>query len=248
MAHPVAPPDLCRLACGAAVLAMLALVGAPAGAQLLNEATATTTTPGLVNVATVTATTGDPRPENNTAEVASHVIDRASVTTTVISSADLAIVKTAPAAPVEPGSSFTFAIAVTNEGPSTATDVVVTDPLPAGVGFVAATASAGGSCTTPPVGSSGTVTCTWAGATAVGQTHTVDIVVTAPADPAGGTLENTAVVSAATPDPDDANDSATAAVVVRASGLAIPTLGWPGALALAGLLALAGATLARRHL
>lgn len=56
--------------------------------------------------------------------------------------ADLAITKIAPAT-VESGDQLEFAITVTNNGPDTATNVDVTDVLPAGVTYVSATPSQG---------------------------------------------------------------------------------------------------------
>src|SRR5260370_632429 len=49
--------------------------------------------------------------------------------------ADLSITKTAPATVVA-GNQLTYTITVTNNGPSNATNVIVTDTLPAGVNFL----------------------------------------------------------------------------------------------------------------
>src|SRR5215216_1125274 len=51
---------------------------------------------------------------------------------------DLSIVKTDAPDPVSTGGALTYSIQVTNRGPSTATDVVVTDNLPRGVTYVSA--------------------------------------------------------------------------------------------------------------
>src|SRR5207244_12810091 len=85
----------------------------------------------------------------------------------------------------------------------------VTDTLPAGVTFVSASGT-GWTCSQ----SGGIVTCTRA-SLAVGAAPAITIVVTAPNE--GGTLTNTASVSASTSDPNNANNTATATTTVNAS-------------------------------
>lgn len=62
--------------------------------------------------------------------------------------ADLQITKTASPDPVSVGQDLTYTLTVTNNGPNTATDVQVTDPLPAGVTWQS-TATSQGSCVDP---------------------------------------------------------------------------------------------------
>src|SRR5215207_1952833 len=59
---------------------------------------------------------------------------------------DLSIAKTDSPDPVFTGGALTYSIQVTNAGPGTATDVVVTDNLPKGVSFISAE-PVQGSCT-----------------------------------------------------------------------------------------------------
>jgi LPXTG-site transpeptidase (sortase) family protein len=95
-------------------------------------ATVTGTTP-VINTATKTAETqSDPMPGN----------DIASATVTG-QAADIAIVKTASSPTVALNSNVIFVVTATNNGPSDATGVQVTDSVPAGLTFVVATPSAG---------------------------------------------------------------------------------------------------------
>lgn len=100
---------------------------------------------------------------------------------------------------------------VENTGPSAATGVVVTDPLPAGMTFVSSTTTLG-SCTGSP-----TVTCTLGTMTA-GQIATVTIQVTAPL--AGGfTASNTATVSSENLDPGTSNTAGAVSFVLAQPAL-----------------------------
>src|SRR5206468_3253941 len=101
-------------------------------------------------------------------------------------SADLAVAKTGPAT-VAPGGTLSYPVTVTNNGPSTATGVVLTDTPSSGV--LGATAT----------GCSGTPLTCAVGTLAPGAT--TQFTVTATADPAllaGAALINAASVSAAT--------------------------------------------------
>ncbi len=89
----------------------------------------------LTNTASVSSTTADPVPANNTS----------SVTTGVTASADLAITKTGPATVVA-GNNVSYSLVVVNNGPSDAANLSVADTLPAGVTFVSATGT-GWTCT-----------------------------------------------------------------------------------------------------
>jgi uncharacterized repeat protein (TIGR01451 family) len=76
----------------------------------------------------VSTPTGDPNLTNNTS---------VPVITTVTPVADVGIGKSGPAS-VLAASNVVYTISVTNFGPSSASGVVVTDSLPAGVTFVSA--------------------------------------------------------------------------------------------------------------
>src|SRR5262249_52010983 len=90
------------------------------------------------------------------------LIDNVTVTSVVAASADLSITKFGPSEIVS-GHNASYTLMATNNGTdpqrNTATQVTVSDPLPAGTTFVSSTAPAGWACQTPAPGSNGTVSC-----------------------------------------------------------------------------------------
>lgn len=120
-------------------------------------------------------------------------------------SADLVLSKTSSTSPVVPGEQVEYRLVVRNDGPSTATNVVVTDTLPAGVAFVSASAG----CAEVD----GTVTCTVA-ALAPGASHEITITARA-ASSLTECPRNVATVSSDIPDPDPASNSAEACPPLR---------------------------------
>jgi uncharacterized repeat protein (TIGR01451 family) len=126
--------------------------------------------------------------------------------TTVIPQADLALTKIASPSPaITQNNNLTYTLTVTNNGPSPATGVVLTDLLPAGVNFVSSTPSQGTCAGTA------TVTCNL-GTIASGASVTVTIVVQPPTP---GSINNTASVAANESDPNTANNAASAATTVN---------------------------------
>ena len=174
-------------------------VDLPAGGSVTFTATGTvapTAAGTLTNTATVTppADTPDPAPANNSA----------TDTTAIAAAADLRVVKTGPAA-VTAGTNVVFTVAVTNAGPSSASNVVVSDPTPPGLVFQSNT----GACTTAFPCSLGTL---GPGATAtITSTYLVPSSYTAP-DP----IVNQASVMSATTDPAAGNNTAEAMVDLSA--------------------------------
>ncbi|MFE3554646.1 hypothetical protein ACFXKW_07205 [Streptomyces sp. NPDC059193] len=153
----------------------------------------------LKNTAQVTADNIDPASENDegTATVpGGHVAEPA---------ADLAVVKKpVQSNPVAPGESFDYALTVTNNGPSQADQITVSDVLPTALSFVAGDAT----CT-----SGRTVTCGPLAHLAPGASFTW--VIRVKLDPSytgnGSDIRNTATVDSLTPDPKPANNTSTAA-------------------------------------
>ena len=92
------------------------------------------------NTATIaTADQFDPDPANNTATA-----------TETPQQADLVLTKTVDNPTPNVGDTITYTVTLTNNGPDAATGVQVTDLLPAGLTFVAATPAARGPTTRPP--------------------------------------------------------------------------------------------------
>ena len=148
----------------------------------------------LTNIATSTSTTPDPQPANNNGSaIASRVV------TTVSSQADLAVTCSGPSS-VNAGASLNYTIVVSNFGPSTASNVLVSDALPAGAVFLNATG--GGSA----IGR----TVNWPPIANLGSGGTLSLTVTVSA-PSSGTLTNHASCSSGTADPVPGNNDGTAA-------------------------------------
>lgn len=146
--------------------------------------------------------------------------------------ADLSIAKSAMVA----GDTITYTIDVVNNGPDDASNVVVTDALPAAVTYVSDTC---GGANVPPW--------TWnVGALANGASVSCDIVVSFDSG-TPGTISNTANVTADQTDPAPGDESSTADVTVGVPTLEIPTVGTIGFVALTLLLAAAGLLAGKRR-
>ena len=122
-----------------------------------------------------------------------------------------ALTKTAEAGPVLAGHDITYTITVENAGPSNAETVSMTDVVPANTTFVSDAQTSGPTftLTNPAVGGTGTITGS-IGTLALGASATFAVVVlVSPSTPDGTTISNTANVTAATFDPNLANNRQT---------------------------------------
>ncbi len=186
--------------------------GLEAGAQILVEydmRAETITGSGITGTSFNTVTVAVDEPETQTDN------NTATNATTTRRTADLAIVKSAPAAATA-GNTFTYTLTVTNNGPNTSTGATVTDVLPAGVSYVGAS--------TGCVNVSGTVTCTL-GTLASGASTEVTITVLVSNPYTGAApLANTATVAAVNevdPVPDNNTGGATTTIVARSADLSL---------------------------
>ncbi len=118
--------------------------------------------------------------------------------------ADLGVALAASPDTVRSGQQLTYTITVSNFGPTRGTGVVLTDALPPETRFVSATTSSG-TCTTPPVGSTGMVTCNL-GSIENGANTSSKIVVKVVAQ-RRSTVTNKVSVSSTSTDPNTANNS-----------------------------------------
>ena len=125
----------------------------------------------------------------------------ASEDTDVLAAADLAITKVDTIDPAFTGVPFTYTVTVTNGGPNTATNVVMTDALPVGVAYSSAVPDQG-SCSE----AAGVITCSVGSIAAAGS---VDIVVTVIPDVSveNTTITNNASVASDVADPVPGNNS-----------------------------------------
>jgi uncharacterized repeat protein (TIGR01451 family) len=163
---------------------------------------ATVVSPGpQSNTATISAADQfDPDNSNNTANV-----------TATPQQADLALSKTVSDATPNVGDVITYTVTLTNHGPDTATGVTIDDLLPAGLGFVSATAT---------VGSYSSVTGVWAVGTldnGAGAVLTLDARVVSPA-----AQTNTATISHSDQfDPVPGNNTANVTATPQQADLAL---------------------------
>jgi uncharacterized repeat protein (TIGR01451 family) len=182
-AAPIVKCDLGTITSGQAndVTATIVASVGPQAPSALNSA-ATVYSPDDTN----------PDPANDYSEVLTHVTPVA----------DLALTMTAVPDPVVAGDLLTYSIVVENRGPSTATGVRVTDTLPAGVDFVAASSA----CSE----ATGTVTCD-VGTVTGGTSSTLDITVR-PLSP--GSITNDVTVASPVEDPNPGDNTVSVGATV----------------------------------
>lgn len=195
-------------------------------------AAATPNTTVITATATATAATPDPSVPNT-----------ATTTTTVVTSANLALTFVASTTTTDLNVPVTFTATSTNLGPSDAENLSITITLSPDFRFSSLSAGAGAVCTSPQIGLSGVITCTWAGATAPGAVRTLAVTAYSNVRGTSSVMANTASPTA---DPVPANNAVSIAVTVGTTFEPIPTLDLRALLLMALLLALVGAVAMRR--
>lgn len=145
----------------------------------------------ITNTASVSSGTPDPDTDNNTS----------TTTSAVETSADLSIVKTASPSPAIPGSLLTYTLVIANAGPSDAQDVQLIDTISSLLSSVEYSADNGENWSA------------WQGTLNLGTlasgADTVVQIRGALNSAASGSIENIAIISSTTPDPDPENNSST---------------------------------------
>lgn len=125
-----------------------------------------------------------------------------------LEAADLSVTKNGSPDPVVTGSDVTYAITVQNNGTNPGASLTLTDELPANFTFQSLASAAGWSCTTPQVGSGGTLTCSESGLP-VGAIDTFSLVAKVDCSLADGALvTNSARIASTHPDPALGNNTA----------------------------------------
>jgi uncharacterized repeat protein (TIGR01451 family) len=175
--------------------------GASATFTLVVKVPASTTDQTTItNTATITSATADSNPANNSD----------TETTAVNTRADLGVTKSDSPDPVIAGSNITYAIAVSNGGPSDAQAVTLSDAIPANTTFVSFAAPAGWTSSTPPVDGTGSVTSTKATLEAGATANFTLVVKVSSGTKPHTTITNAVTVTSATTDPNLTNNFATA--------------------------------------
>jgi uncharacterized repeat protein (TIGR01451 family) len=182
---------------------------------------------------TVTAGSPDPDPAN----------DSATTTTAVITRADLVLGFSASATQAFINVPVTFTATSLNQGPSDAQGVSVTITLAPDFRYSSHTAT-GATCTTPQVGTTGAIVCTWSGATAPGVTHTLTVGAFSNVEGATGVSAST---TSTTIDPEANNNSGGLTVQVGYLIEEIPTLSGYGLILLGLMVGLIGFVAVRRQ-
>jgi len=150
----------------------------------------------VTNTASVTSSTLDPNPGNNSA----------SANITAQNRSDLFVTSAANLTAVKSLGTLVYTVTVTNLGPFRAAAVTLVDPVPSPSTFVSLNAG-GAACSTPAVGQVGTITCNF-GNMAVGASKTVTITVKISGSTNKTSITNTATATSPNFDPNPANNSA----------------------------------------
>ena len=141
-------------------------------------------------------------------------LDYEAILTCVEVAADVVVTKGELSPDPQPGNqNIRYTISIQNNGPGVAENVTLTDAIPAGTTFVSLEqfGSPVFTCTTPPPGGTGTVTCTRTmGVPGANAFH-----LTVAVNPGfSGTITNTVTATSTTPDPNQANNTDTETTLI----------------------------------
>lgn len=181
----------------------------------------------LSNTATATTSTPDPTPSNNSF----------TANTVVFAKADVAVTNSGPAE-ATPGTNATYMWTVTNNGPSSATGVFLSETLPGSEAFVSFTQVSGPAfaCVLPARGTNGAIDCTLA-SLAPGASASFSLIVNVVGS-IGTAITNTAVAQGIPEDSNSSNNTASVLTLIATPPVPAPATSPPLLLALASLLAL----------
>ncbi len=195
---------------GGAVSCSIASLGVTSAAFTLTVAVAPGTAAGTVLSNTVSA-----------------VADTASAsdteTTTVAATTDLQVSKVDATDPLAPATVQVYTITVTNAGPDPADAVELTDILPDGTTFSSLAEPPGWTCTTPAVGSGGTVSCSIATLPVGSEIFSLAVQFDAGLTP-GTTITNEVTVSSKTSETGGGDETASAVTTVGEPGAELSLL------------------------
>ncbi len=161
--------------------------------------------PQITNRARISALEPDPSLDDNSAASTTRVAPPGS--------ADLGVFQSASPSPARATRLLTYTLFIQNNGPAPATNVTLTETLPAGVSPISVTPSLGTCTGTAPI------TC-GLGTIPAGTSRTVTLFVSAPPEPT--TLVNRVSVKATEPDPNPTNDQSVLDTVVLPNVAACP--------------------------
>jgi uncharacterized repeat protein (TIGR01451 family) len=212
------------------IVCQLALMGNGASASFTVVVTARPDVPSgtvVTNTATLSSASFDANGANDT--------DSAS--TAFNNTADLAVTKTGPGT-LQAGLTAVYTLTLENLGADPAATTVLSDVLPAELGFASLTQTGAAlACTTPAIGASGAITCSSASYASGASTTLALTVQVADSATHGSTVVNSASATTTTPESDALNNSASASGTVSSQSDRAITKSAP-------LTAVAGQTLA----
>ncbi len=170
----------------------------------------------IAHWASVASDTADPNLLNNSA-----------IATTAVGAANLYVTMADSPDPIGGGAVLTYTFGVTNFGPSSATNTVLSSTVPLSTTFRTLSAPAGWTCVNPPVGGTGNVTCTVPSlASTASRQFTMTVLVNA-GTPGGASITRQANVSSDTVDPNPSNNSASARTAVLGANLYMAITDYP---------------------